>query len=182
MSHLIWNEWIYHFISVLGGCFCLFNIHRLLLHGWCRVKLLPSRRTFCVHHATNHQCHFMQTHIHIVYVCLAVTCQMHFLAEWPGSCTCYCGNTGVECGYRNKSQHGSMHDHGEENSPAAPVVTRTRDLSITSPALSVTTELSSFTFFKAANCCHPGPIILNVLCFIYTFQFRLADVGTDKHN
>ena len=25
-----------------------------LLHGWCQVKLLPSRRTFCVHHTTTH--------------------------------------------------------------------------------------------------------------------------------
>ena len=28
--------------------------------------------------------------------CLAVTCHLHFLAEWPGFFTCYCGNTGVE--------------------------------------------------------------------------------------
>ena len=27
---------------------------------------------------------------------LAVTCHLHFLAEWPGFFTCYCGNTGVE--------------------------------------------------------------------------------------
>ena len=26
-----------------------------LLHGWCQVKLLPSRRVFCVHHTTMHQ-------------------------------------------------------------------------------------------------------------------------------
>ena len=37
------------------------NIHRSrnssiwLLYGWCRVKLLPSRRMFCVHHTTMHQ-------------------------------------------------------------------------------------------------------------------------------
>ena len=37
-------------------------------------------------------CHFMQSHICKVYVCLAVTCYR----EWPGSFTCYCGNTGVE--------------------------------------------------------------------------------------
>ena len=27
---------------------------------------------------------------------LAVTCHLHFLAEWPGFFMCYCGNTGVE--------------------------------------------------------------------------------------
>ena len=26
-----------------------------LLHGWCQVKGLPSRRMFCVHHITMHQ-------------------------------------------------------------------------------------------------------------------------------
>ena len=44
-------------------------------HGWCHVKLLPSRCKFCVHHAP---CHFMQSHIHKVYTCLAVSCHLHF--------------------------------------------------------------------------------------------------------
>ena len=48
---------------------------------------------FCVHHTTMHH---MQSHIRKVYACLAVTCHLRFLAEWPGSFTCYCGNTGVE--------------------------------------------------------------------------------------
>ena len=39
-------------------------------------------------------CHFMQSHIHKVYACLAVTPATCILAEWPGSFTCYCGNTG----------------------------------------------------------------------------------------
>ena len=37
-----------------------------------------------------------------MYACLAVTCHLHFLAEWPGFFTCCCGNWN---GYRNKSQH-----------------------------------------------------------------------------
>ena len=36
------------------------------------------------------------TYVRSVYACLAVTCHLHFLAEWPGFFTCYCGNTGVE--------------------------------------------------------------------------------------
>ena len=44
-------------------------------HGWCPMKLLPSRRKFCVHHTT---WHFMQSHIGKVYACLAVTCHLHF--------------------------------------------------------------------------------------------------------
>ena len=38
-------------------------------------------------------CHFMHSHIRKVYACLTVTCHLH-LTEWPGSFTCYCGNTG----------------------------------------------------------------------------------------
>ena len=45
--------------------------------GWCHMKLLPSRRVLCTPY--NHApCHFMQSHIHEVYACLAVTCHLHF--------------------------------------------------------------------------------------------------------
>ena len=48
---------------------CTYSAIRLL-HGWRHVKLLPSRRTFCVHHTTmNHlQHHFFQSHIRRVYL------------------------------------------------------------------------------------------------------------------
>ena len=66
-----------------------------LLHGWCHVKLLLFRRTFCVHHATMHQSiitlyskphtgrktpNYLLTRSHTrsVHVCLAVICQLHF--------------------------------------------------------------------------------------------------------
>ena len=54
------------------------------------------------------------------------------LAEWPGSFTCHCGNTGVQ---RTSSKTAHKVNSGEENSPAAPAGTRTRNLWITSPAL-----------------------------------------------
>ena len=43
---------------------------------------------------TNAEARFNKIHIRKVYACLAVTCHLHFLAEWPGFFTCYCGNTG----------------------------------------------------------------------------------------
>ena len=47
----------------------------------------------------------IKSHIHKVYASLAVTCHsVALLAEWPGSCTCYCGNWRGWNGYRNKSQ------------------------------------------------------------------------------
>ena len=46
---------------------------------WCHVKLLPSRRKFCVHHTTMHQ--FTVSLFDATYlgsVCLAVSCHLHF--------------------------------------------------------------------------------------------------------
>ena len=71
-----------------------------------------------------------------VSACLGVTCHLYFLAERPGSFTCHCGNTGGETDTKQESAHNV--DSGEENSPAAPAGIRTRNLSITSPALSPT--------------------------------------------
>ena len=82
------------------------NIHRSGVikrwHGWCHMKLLPSRRKFCVHHTTMHQ--FTVSRHAKVHACLAVTCHLHFwqhdrdllratavTREWNG--------------YRNKNQH-----------------------------------------------------------------------------
>ena len=46
-------------------------------HGWCHMKLLPSRRVLCTPY--NHApCHFMQSHVRKVYAYVAVTCHLHF--------------------------------------------------------------------------------------------------------
>ena len=46
-------------------------------HGWCHMKLLPSRRVPCTPY--NHvPCHFMQSHKRKVHACLVVTCHLHF--------------------------------------------------------------------------------------------------------
>ena len=100
---------------------------------WCHVKLLPFWRMFCVHHITMHQLqyHSFRNHIRRVYVCLAVTCHcarmtgifyvlLRYVTRWWN-------------GYRSKSAQEV--DPGEGNSPAVPTGDRTRDLSITSPAL-----------------------------------------------
>ena len=72
----------------------------------------------------------MQSHIHVMQVCLAATSHLHFLAERPGS-LCYCGNTGVE--RIPKYESALKVDPGEESFPSAPTETRARDLSTTSP-------------------------------------------------
>ena len=77
-------------------------------------------------------CHFMQSHIRKVYACLAVTCHLRFWQNDRDLLRATAVTRGWN-GCRNKSKQ--KVDHGEENSPAAPAGTRTRNLSITSPAL-----------------------------------------------
>ena len=69
------------------------------------MKLQPFWCKFCRHHTTNRApCHFMQSHIHKVYACLAVTCHLHFWQnDWDllhATAVTWGWN-----GYRNKSQH-----------------------------------------------------------------------------
>ena len=78
------------------------------------------------------QCHFVQSHIDRVYACLAVTCHLHFWQNDRGLLRATAVTRGWN-GYRNK--RAQKVDHGEENFPAPPAGIRTRDLSITSPAL-----------------------------------------------
>ena len=94
-SHVVLHE-LLAFYSVF--IFLFFNIHRsgvLTALAW----LVPletaavSAQVLCTPY--NHApCHFLQSRIHKVHACLAVTCHLHF---WqPESFTCYCGNTRVE--------------------------------------------------------------------------------------
>ena len=53
------------------------ELHKQRSHCWCHMKLLPSRRKFCVHQTKPCTCHFMQSHIRKVHACLAVTCHLH---------------------------------------------------------------------------------------------------------
>ena len=72
-------------------------------HGWCHKNLLPSRRVLCTPY--NHApCHFMQSHIHKVYACLAVTCHLRFWQNDRGLLRAT-AVTRRWNGYRNKSQH-----------------------------------------------------------------------------
>ena len=74
----------------------------------------------------------MQSHIRKVYACLAVTRHLRFWQNDRGLLRATAVTRGWN-GYRNESAQ--KVDPGEENSPAAPAGIRTRELSITSPAL-----------------------------------------------
>ena len=72
---------------VLFCFFCFFISTEVVYlrrwHGWCHMKLLPSRRVLCTPY--NHApCHFMQSHISKVHAYLAVTCRLHFWQNGRG--------------------------------------------------------------------------------------------------
>ena len=81
---------------------------------------------------TNAEAWFSKSHIRKVYACLAVTCHLHFWQNDRDLLRATVVTRGWN-GYRNKSAQEV--DPGEENSPAVPAGIRTRDLSITNPAL-----------------------------------------------
>ena len=68
-----------------------------------------------------------------MHACLAVTCHLHIWQNDRDLLRATVVTRGWN-GYRNK-ESAQKADPGEENSPAAPAGTRTRDRSITSPAL-----------------------------------------------
>ena len=93
LLHVILNESLQLFIA----CFEYPHEWRAysavwLLHGRCHVKLLPSRRVLCTSY--NHApCHIISCKATYVFNC---NLPPALLAEWPGSFTCYCRETGVE--------------------------------------------------------------------------------------
>ena len=75
-------------------------------HGWCHVKLLPSRHTFCVYHTTMHKftVSLYSSRIRRVPVCLAVTCHLHLWQNDRDLLRATAVTRGWNL-YRNKSQH-----------------------------------------------------------------------------
>ena len=123
-------------------------------HGWCHVKLLPSGRVLCTP-CNPAPCHFMQSHIRQVLVCLAVTCQLHFWqSDWD-----LLHATAVTQGwngYWNKSQHIKLTLPREENSPTVPAGIWTQDLSVTNLALPTTLSLLR----SMSDCLHVWTCVL----------------------
>ena len=75
-------------------------------HGWCHMKLLPSRHILCTSY--NHvPCHYMQSHVHKVHAYLAVTCHPHFWQNDLGLLHATAVTRGWN-GYQNKCQHSKV--------------------------------------------------------------------------
>ena len=129
-SHVTLHEWIAFYSAFL-------NIHQsgvLTALAW----LVPyetaavSAQVLCTPY--NHApCHFMQSHMHMVYVCLAVTCHLHFWQNDRGLLRATAVTQGWNW-YRDKSQPRKLTMKKKILWPLLQGV-RTCDLSITSPAL-----------------------------------------------
>ena len=94
------------------------------------MKLLLSQCRFCVHHATMHQftVSFIWSHVCRMHVCLALTCHLHF---WQNDRDLLHATEVTQGGTDTEITVSS----GEENPPAFPAGTWTRDLLIMSPSL-----------------------------------------------
>ena len=118
-SHVILHEWLALFFLaffLLLFSFFFFSfffiahfwistevVYLQSWHGWCLMKLLPSRCVLCT--PNNHApCHFMQSHIRKVHAYLAVTCHLYFWQNDRGllRATAVIGGWNW---YRNKSLH-----------------------------------------------------------------------------
>ena len=100
--------WFYMSEQIFIACFWISGEMVCLQrwHGWCHMKLQPSRRVLCTPY--NHApCHFMQSHIRKVYACLAVTCHLLFWQNDRELLRATVVTRGWN-GYRNKSQHRKM--------------------------------------------------------------------------
>ena len=107
MSHVILNEWLYPFTA----CNCNINgigIWRALF-GCCIAGAtwnccrLGARSVYS-NAFTSLQCHFIQRHLGMVYVCLDITCHLHFWQNDRDFLRATAVTRGWN-GYRNKSQH-----------------------------------------------------------------------------
>ena len=140
MSRVILNEWL-SFCSTFFFFFIFteaVHLQRYLVVTWLvpRQNAAVSAHVLCTSY--NHAPAYSVTlfgAIYRVHVCLAVTCHLHF---WLNDrdllrATAVTRGWGVE--RVPKQESAQKVDPGQENYPAASARTRTRDLSITSPAL-----------------------------------------------
>ena len=115
----------------------LFYIHRsgvLTALAWLvprETAAISARSVYTMHHVTSCKA----TYVRCMRINFSCNLPLALLAEWPGSFTCYCGNTGVERIPKYESAQKVDPGEWEKNSPAAPAGFRTHDLSIMSPAV-----------------------------------------------
>ena len=126
----------------------------LLLHGWCHVKLLLSRRTFCLHHTEpciSLQCRCSTPHTYRIYIgcmCLAVTCHQRFWQNDRFFLRASAVTRGWN-GYQNKSQHRKLN---LEKKILPPLLSGLETETLRSRVRRSTTELSPLPLYSLHIC------------------------------
>ena len=101
-SHVILHEWL-AFIARFWISTEVVYLQRW--HGWCHMKLLPSRGKFCVHHTTMHHVTSCKaTYVRCIRELQPATCNRHFWQNDRDLLRATAVTRGWN-GYRNKSQH-----------------------------------------------------------------------------
>ena len=96
-SHVILHEWLAFY-----SAFFWISTEVVYIQRWYETAAV-SAQVLCTPY--NHApCHFMESHIRKVYVCLAVTCHLHFWQNDRDLLRATAVTRGWN-GYRNKSQH-----------------------------------------------------------------------------
>ena len=136
------------------------------------MKLLPSRCTFCIHHAPVYSSlSFKATYIMCMF---KRNLPPAHLAEWPGSFMCHCCNTGVErllkqeseqkVDWRRKFSHRSR--RGIE-----PATFRLRS----SATERSTPPFSAFSLFSIVSNESPRPLVLSIpACLWFYASWKLC--------
>ena len=131
--HVILNEWLYLFIARI------INIHGsgvlLTLFGCCMADAtrnccrLGASFVYTIQPCPSLQCHFIQSHVGMVYACFAVTCHLHF---WQNGWDLLCA-TVVTWGGMDTEIGVNTENLPWRRRSATPAGTWTRDLLIPSP-------------------------------------------------
>ena len=98
----------------MSDCSFFYLFFYLAVATW-NCNHLGARSVYTIQPCTSLRCHFMQSYIHRVHACLAVTCHLHFWQNDRYHFTCYCGNMEVE--RIQKWESAQKVDHGEKIMP-----------------------------------------------------------------
>ena len=102
--HVILNEWCIACIINIHGSGVLTALFSCCIADAMWNAAISVQTVYIIQPCTRLQCHFIQNHMGRVYVCLAVTCHLHF---WHNDQDLLRASAVIRGwnGYRNKSQH-----------------------------------------------------------------------------
>ena len=137
---------------------------------------------------TNAEARFNKIHIRKEYACLAVTCHLHFLAEWSGFFTCYCGNTGggtdteVRVSTESRPWRRKFSRRSSRDSNPRPFNHESGALTteLSPPPFVIRGAVLDVVFFVIRGAVLD--VVFNLLFFFYQWQFTASSATCDVSN